>query len=492
LGRADGRSVAREIDRLLQEHYRHKKIKPTPRADEATRLRRLKLDLTGRVPTLAELRAFRADSSADKYDTAARQLVSGPEFSWYFGTVLDEMIQGRLAGNEAFVNYLRRALQLGKGWDAIFREVLLGPWEAEGERPASLFLDRRAKDLDRLTVDVAQSFFGVDISCARCHNHPLVKDWKQDHYYGLAAFFNRTTSTKGKVSEKLDGEVMFVTRGGKQRTAPMMFLSGRKVDEPKQEAKPEKQPQTRFSRREQLVRIALEDKVFLSRAAVNRMWAYFFGRGLVEPVDQMHSGNPASVPPLLDWLAADFVASGYNIPRLVTAITLSRAYQFDSVWPGDTLPPEPGHFAVAHLRPLSPRQLAMSLLVALGDDAKFGKPEERLRALEKPAAELMTAFDPRTADFQSSTREALFVSNSEAVRKVMAADGNNLAARLMAIRDNKELLETAFLTIFSRPPNEVERVELTKWLRQQDGNRRTMCEDLVWTLAASAEFRFHR
>jgi hypothetical protein len=483
--RLEAAAVARKIDRLLEDHWTAAELLPASTADDLTLFRRVTLDLAGRVPTAKEVRAFAADRSPDRHARTVRQLLDGPEFAGYFATVLDEVIQGRLAGNEGFINYLRRALREGKGWDVIFREVMLGPWDTDSEKPATLFLDRRGKDLDVLTVDVGRAFFGVDISCARCHDHPLVRDWKQDHYYGLAAFLNRTESNKGKITEKADGEVKFTPRRGQQKTAPMMFLTGRTVEEPKKEAKP-----TKYSRREQLVKVALEERGFLSRALVNRVWAHFLGSGLVEPVDQMHSGNPASVGPLLDWLAADFAESGYDVKRLVAAVALSRAYRLDSRWTREAPVPPPGDFAVARLRPLSPRQMAVSLVLALGEEAD-DRSEERVAALEKSAAELMAALDPRTADFQSSTRESLFVSNSEAVRKLVTAGGTNLTARLSALREPRQLLDTAFHTILSRPPQDAEVTKLTKWLDAQGADRRAACASLVWALAASAEFRFN-
>lgn len=459
------------IDRLLAEHWQAKGITPAPAADDATLLRRVTLDLAGRVPTARELDAF----AADKYPALVEQLVRGPEFTWYFATVLDEIIQGKAAGDEKFVGYLRTAIRDGKGWDAIFREVLVGPWDTDGRKPAVGFLDRRVKDLDALTVDTTRAFFGVDISCARCHNHPLVKDWKRDHYYGMAAFLVRTTGGKGAVSEKADGEAKFAGRDGKETVAPMMFLTGRTVVPAGPKA----------SRREALVRAAVEEKGFLSRAFVNRVWEHFFGRGLVDPVDQMHSGNPASVPALLDRLADDFAAGGYDIPRLVTAIATSRAYRLDSRWAGDK-PPDPGHFAVARLRPLSPRQLARSLVLALGD---FDRTPDRLALLDRRAADLVPGFDPRSAGFQSSASEALFVSNGEAVRKLVA--GSALADRLAAIEDDRERVRRAVRALWARPATEAEVGELESWLKRHEGDRRAAAEDLLWALAAAAEFRFN-
>src|SRR5262249_366780 len=155
----------------------------------------------------------------------------------------------------------------------------------------------------------------------------------------------------------------------------------------------------------------------------------------------------------------------------------------DSRWPEERTPPAAGHFAVARLRPLSARQMARSLVVGLGDGT-FAPSMASLVALDKQAASLTPNLDPRARDFKSSTREAMFVSNAEAIRKLVATNGN-LAARLATIRDDRDLLRTAFRTILSRPPSSDELTELTGWLKRQ-GGRRAACEDLVWALAASA------
>jgi hypothetical protein len=464
------------IDRLLNEHWQPRLIKPAAIADETTLLRRVTLDLVGRVPTPAELDAL-DKAKEDRYKTAVQKLIAGPEFNWYFANVLDEIIQERYAGGKTFVGYLRGALHDGKSWETIFREVMTGPWDNDARKPAAEFLELRVKNLDNLTVDTARAFFGVDISCARCHDHPLVKDWKRDHYYGMAAFFVRSTTGKGVIIDKSDGEAKFAGKDGKEKVAPMMFLTGKVLE-------PEAQAKDKSTRRDVLVKTALDEKKFFSRAFVNRMWNYFFGRGLVDPVDQMHSANPASMPALLDQLGEEFASSGYDIRNLVTAIVLSRAYRLDSRHSGGK-PPDAGEFAVARLRPLSSRQLARSLVVALGDGGTDPA------TIDKQANDLMPMLDPRTADFQSSAREALFVSNADAIRKLLTTGEKALVARLAALDDNGKVVKTAYRTLYNRPATANELSDLESWLSRYAGRRREACEDLIWSLAASAEFRFN-
>ena len=503
------KQVTAKIDGFLESHWSANKVQPANRCDDATFLRRATLDLIGRIPTTDELDKFLADKSDDKRSKTIDRLINGPEFPLHMGNVLDQMIQSRYAGNDAFVDYLRRSIRDSKSWDAIFREMMLGPWDTDERKPANRFLDKRAKTSDVLAVDTARVFFGVDSSCAKCHDHPLVDDWKQEHFYGMVAFFNRTTGGKGKIGEKKDGEVMFLGSDGQEKVAKAMFLSGQMIEEPNvATAKTdEEKPQT-ISRREQLVKVAIEQEKFFSRAIVNRMWDYFFGRGLVDPVDQMHSGNDSAIPGLLEWLSEDFANSGYDMRRLVTAIVSTRAYQLSSRWEQDSAPPKPSSFAAAALRPLSRQQLAFSLLLATGN-GNISPPSdiqsrveryagvaglqriEQYLTIEKQAAGLATSLDARRADFHSSVGEALFMSNNAAAQQLINASDNNLAAQLSAFEDNDQLVTKAVRAVLSRKPHEDELTRLTDWLTRQGDDRRQASEQLVWVLVTSAEFRFN-
>jgi hypothetical protein len=503
--------LAAAIDQRLAAHWQAQGIAPAPTADDATFHRRAMLDLAGRIPTAAETESFLADTSPDKRSALLASLLESPQFVAHFAHVLDDFIQQRHAGHEPFLAYLRQAVQENRSWDVLFREMMVGPWDAPPRQAANTFLDRRARDLDALTADTARVFFGVDISCARCHDHPLVADWSQDHYYGLAAFFVRTTGGRGSVSEKKEGEVKFLASDGQERVAPMMFLTGRQADDEllavldaQPQQGPGANPGTR-SRRDYLVAATLAEPEFFSRALVNRLWDYFFGRGLVDPVDQMHSGNPPSVPGLLEYLAEDFRASRYDLRRLVAALVHTRLYALDSRWPsasGAEPGPEPqaAHFASARLRPLSPRQMALALRIATGHaqpraDGDLAQQMQHYLELEKQSAPLAAAFDARRADFQSSASEALFVSNHPSIQQLLASPegqpSTGLVPELAALPTNELVVQRAMLSVLSRRPTDEERQELSAWLAAQGGDRPTACAQLVWALLASAEFRFN-
>ena len=211
----------------------------------------------------------------------------------------------------------------------------------------------------------------------------------------MKAFFNRTFDNGGFLAERDHGEVRFKTTQGEERLARMMFLTGKKVDDPaaqrtisKREQKKEKEffdslkrkktppPAPKFSARARLVEMALQpgQNEFFARSIVNQLWARFLGYGLVMPLDQMHSENPPSHPELLDWLARDLVEHSYDLKRLVRGLVLSQAYSRGSRYEGET--PQPYQFAVAQVRPLTPTQMANSLRLAAADPAK--RPPRRM------------------------------------------------------------------------------------------------------------------
>ncbi|HKI31244.1 MAG TPA: DUF1549 domain-containing protein [Gemmataceae bacterium] len=489
---ADAPKVAAKIDEFLGKHWQANGIKTADLADDASFLRRVTLDLAGRVPTRDEASAFVQDRSPDKRARVIRRLMEGPEYALALGRALDDSIQGKYAGDAEFIEYLRASVAERKPWDAMFRDMMLGPWDTKERKRADRFLSRRQNSLEDLTADSASVFFGVNVSCARCHDHPLVTDWTQDHYYGMASFFARTIEggkgkKNGEVGEKPVAEITYVTTKGERRTAKVMFLSGQTLDAAAAQG-----------RREQLVKVALEEKAFFSKAIVNRLWAHLFGRGLVHPLDQMHSANPPSVPGVLEWLADDLVAHGYDLDRLVAGIVSSRVYQLSSAKPGSGDPPSDKDFARALLKPLTPQQYAMSLLLVTGDgtfdEAKTADARgKKYRELEGQAGGLARpgVLDGRTEKYQASTGEALFLSNRAEVQKLMAPSGKNLVARLTATPENGAMVETAVWSVLGRAPESDERTYLAEWVAGRKGDRAKACGELVWALATSAEFRFN-
>ncbi len=499
------------IDRKLQEE----RVNPAPQADDANLIRRLTLDLVGRIPTAGECREFVASTDPDKRVKLVERLMASPGFIRHQATELDTMLMYGL--RPGIREYLVQALSENRPWDRIFREVVLADESDPKQKSAAEFIRQRVKDLDRLTNDVSVAFFGVNISCAQCHDHPKVEDWKQDHFFGMKAFFNRTFDNGGFLGERAYGTVKFRTTAGQERQAKFMFLTGKVLDAPEgtepsaQEQKKEKErldqlrkskqppPRPSFSARAQLVELALQpgQNDFFARSIVNRVWHRLFGQGLVMPLDQMHSKNPPSHPELLSWLARDMAGHGYDLRRLIRGLVLSKAYARSSRWDGPEAPPAK-LFAVAAVRPLTPMQLAVSMRLATTAPASFpplektNDFEKRIIGLENDAGNIASSVEVPRDNFQIGVAEALLFSNSDKVLKQLLGDGGDtLLGALKSIPDDKQQIDLAVRNVYVRPPTEEETRVLGQYLQQRADRPLEARRQMLWALLTSAEFRFN-
>ncbi len=510
------RPIAEVVDHYLDQTLRKEGVKPAPTADDACMVRRLTLDLVGRIPTAAESIAYTESTDPDKKTRLIDRLMASPGFVRHQATELDTMLMAGARGS--LRDYLVKAVGENTSWDKIFRELMLPDQTDKAKKAAAEYLRSRVKDTDRLTAEVSSTFFGVNISCAQCHDHPLVDDWKQDHFYGMKAFLDRTF-VNGMGNESFLGEhdygtVKFKTTEGVERQARMMFLTGRKVAVPDTKGpdrKKEKEllqraqkdkvppPPPTFSARASLVDVALQpgERDFFARAIVNRVWNRLFGRGLVMPLDQMHSANPPSHPELLAWLARDTIEHGYDLRRLVRGLVLSRGYARSSQWESEN-PPRPTLFAVALARPLTPMQLAASLRIATADPASLAAGEKsevldkRIASLEDAARSMADAFGSSASDTQIGVAEALLFSNGKRIaREFLSEDDGRLVGRLEKIAAPADQIETAVRNVLSRTPDDDERRMLAGYLSERSDRPAEACRQLVWALLTCAEFRFN-
>lgn len=512
-------SLADQIDQAVHTRLEAAGVQPAGPLDDERYLRRLMLDLAGRVPTLAEREAFLNDESPDKRTAWVEQLVASPDFAIHLRNELDLQLLARLKTDNDWREYLLEATRANRGWDDLFREIMLPERLREGEQGPAAFLRERVRDLDDLTNDTAVLFFGVNIGCAKCHDHPLVSDWEQQHYYGMASFFQRTYRTKtGLLAERFDGRIKFKTVVGDELEATFMFLDGAATYEPPVELSDERRkeldelvrkaqreddaepPRPEFSPRAELVRMALAPTGpdYFSRNMVNRTWARLMGQGLVEPLDQMHSENPPSHPELLDALAKDFATSGYDMKRLIHAMVLSETYARDSRITGGAEPPAADLFAVAIPRPLTPRQLSLSLLVATANPetirgtASGDEWEKKRDELENRANSFATRVEIPGEDFQISVDEALLFSNGDRVAGDYLRDaGDRLVRHLTSLEADDDVATVATQALLSRSPAPEEQSRIADYLSARSDRRVEAIQQVVWALMTSPEFRFN-
>jgi len=513
--------IVTAINHYVSAHLAKNGVNPVAPADDATLLRRTMLDLAGRIPHALEREWFHSLPEADRRRMLVDRLMQSPDFDFHHRNWLDESLLPNQPYDNEFRNYLLTAVQGRRSWDTIFRELMKAGVADGLEKGAAQFLKSRVRELDDLTNDTAILFFGVNISCAKCHDHPLVTDWKQDHFYGMQAFFQRTYQTRkvSALAERPFGEVKFTTTSGEEKKAAFMFLTGDQVTDrtPEFPAEERKSLEERirkleqedveaeivvpeFRPRDELVEVALRDSKdrFFARNIVNRVWARLLGTGLVDPLDQMHSGNPPSHPELLAWLANDLVSHGYDLRRLIQGIVLSEAYARSSEWAQPSEQPAANLFAVAKTRPLTPRQLAASLHVSVRNPEQWPAIDatdewiKRRTELENQANGWVREFEQPGDNFQVAVDEALFFSNSQRIQNEMLSDSDDrLLGALKKGENQNQAIEVLWLTVLGRVPQVDEITSANNWLDRIPEKKNESRTQLLWALLAGPEFRFN-
>lgn len=335
----------KQIDSLLSSSF----VGPdVGRADDATFLRRVHLDLTGRVPTIEQTRQFLADTSEDKRARKVDELLATSDFSRHLTVTLDVMMMERRASKhvkaDEWRTFLYTAVKENRPINELAAQILAADGVDPAMRPAAKFYLDREGEANLLTRDVGRVFFGVDLQCAQCHDHPLIESYYQMDYYGLNSFFNRGymfADKKKKLSfyaEKTEGITAFKSVFTEEEgTAGPFVPGGFEVIEPIHKSTEaysvapaaNVMPIPKFSRRKQLgelVRSGQSDA--FNRNMANRFWASMFGQGLVNPVDLHHDDNPPVHAPLLELLAAEFAGPlKYDMRAFLRELALTEAYQ---------------------------------------------------------------------------------------------------------------------------------------------------------------------
>jgi hypothetical protein len=520
---ADAQPLHQRIDALISAKPNFAAM-AAPLAGDAEFLRRVTLDLTGTIPTAVEARAFLADPSADKRAKLIDRLLASPEHARHMAAVFDRMLMERRADQHVprtqWEDYLRAAFAANRPWDELVREVLAADGTDPKLRAAAKFSLDRNGDPNLLTRDIARLFLGMNLHCAQCHDHPLVDDYKQDHYQGVFAFLNRSyvfkTGKKGEsvIAEKAEGEVSYQSvfdPSKATKTTPPRMPGRPAVAEPKLEkgkewlVAPAKdvRPVPKFSRRAQLAgQVTDVANERFRRNAVNRLWALMMGRGIVHPLDLDHGRNPPSHPELLKLLADEFAASKFDTRALLRELALTQTYQRGSELPAGVKEVPPESFAVAILKPLSPEQLARSLMQGSGltdsERLTLGKTLDETK-LSARLAPNIRAFvqtfgsqpgQPEDRGFDVTIDQTLFLNNGSTVRTWLAQRAGNLTDRLMALKDDKAVVDELYLSVLTRAPSEEERKEFVDYLKGRS-DRAAAFQELEWALLASAEFRFN-
>lgn len=466
---ASADNLTSQIDALVNANH----MGPVaPQSTDAEFLRRTYLDLIGRVPSVAESRAFLADESPEKRSALIDALLQSPVHARRMAIVLDIMMMERRGGKHVpdaeWRQYLFTSYQSGKPYNQLAAEILGADGVDPAHRaPAKFYLDREAEP-NLVTRDVGRVFFGMDFQCAQCHNHPLIFSYLQSDYYGIYAFVSRnylfTQEDKDKrvvLAEKADGEVDFksVFTGDIGRTLPKL-PGGQELVEPSYPPGEEYEiapadkvlPKPKYSRRAKFAELisAGQNRAF-QRNIANRIWTFLMGRGLVDPVDLHHLDNLATHPELLDLLSDTLVARNYDIKSLIRDIAKTQAYQRSFQMPDDLMMQAEPIIAklseveakVAELQEASSQassaQSTAESALTPAFDAATEKAQEALNA-RAAAAETRKAFDAASAAVNDAKNA---VAAKEDVLTTVKAAADQSQAAVQKLPEDKELAAAA-------------------------------------------------
>jgi hypothetical protein len=478
----DAPALARLIDVNIHKRLTAEQIPTSPRTDDAEFLRRVYLDIHGVIPTLDQARAFLESAAPDRRARLVDELLGGPRFAGHFADIWTNHLYPANANQrikpEALVRWLEHGFQT-KTWDRLVHDLVSATGSQEQNGAVTYMLKGRfTLSVTEMTDLTSRYFLGVQLNCAQCHNHPFAS-WKQSDYWGVASFFTQIQRLKPVVAFTTITETNVDLRKlpeSEMLRAPR-FLGGDAF-----KAAPEQ------SLRKALADwMVSRDNPFFARAMVNRMWAHFFGRGLVHPVDDMHEGHPPSHPELLDALTEQFKANGFDLKYLCRAICQSETYQRTSK-PKEGNAKDDKLFSRMLIKVLTPEQLFDSLVVATGNAGNrsaAGKP------INNPRAEFVNYFrsegDIDPTSYGRGIPQALRLMNS----------GQFLGPRTEALvmmqmvpagTDPAQAVERLYLRVLSRRPSATESKLMLKHLEQPGAERQQLYAEIVWALLNSSEF----
>ncbi len=493
------------IDDLIYRKLTQMRIPPSGRCTDTEFLRRVCLDVAATLPTTAETRAFLRDTDPLKRSKLIDRLLERPEYDDLRTLRLCDTLRvnGQYVSDEgadAYYRWIHDRVAANMPYDRFVRELLTGRGSSFRSGAANYF--RVATTPQELAETTAQTFLGARIQCAQCHNHPFER-WKQKDYYGLAGFFARVGRKGGP---EFGEDQVYVTRNGEatnprtKQVVPPKFLGG---------ASPLIDSDT--DRRAVLADwLTATSNTEFARVAVNRIWADYFGKGIVDAVDDFRTSNPASNERLLDALAKQFIADRYDVTKITRTVLNSEAYQRSSViLPGNSK--DERCFARAYPRRLPAETLMDAIAQATGKPDKFGRYPSGWRAIQvrdskvnsyfldvfgRPKREIVCACERSP---QPNLAQSLHLINSDTINAKLSAGDGRVTEILRRYRTtplfqpaaDRLMLQEMYLSTLCRYPTEAETREFLIYFAAAPDHRKAS-EDALWAVLNSEEFLFNK
>lgn len=514
--------VSRQIDRELARVWHEYDVTPSPVASDAEWLRRVRLDLTGRIPTVPEVEAFLTEAADTRGTDRRRELVESllrdGEHVRHLTTVWTNLLIGRTSNadvdRDAFQKYLRLTFAANKPWNAVVADLLSAEGRTDENGATNYLVAHLNNQAVPATAITSRLFLGQQLHCAQCHNHPF-NEVQQASFWELNSLFQQTQVIRQnpgmsgpRAAERRKGPAIaaLVTRqeGGPiyyEATSGLMKVAfprfnGQDVD-----------PAPEVNRRQELARLLqTTDQPQLAAAFVNRMWAHFFGAGFTTPVDDMGPHNPPCHPEVLTLLRDEFVASGYDVQQLVRWITATDAYQRASrMTPGNERDdPATGDiplFSRVYAKPMSVEQLYDSLLTATrahqaGATDWTVAERQRQEWLNEFVVSLENDENTEAETLTGTYSQALTLMNGDLVQTALDLEPGTFLGDLVRSKlSETERIRRLCVAALSRPPSPKELPAMQRLIRENQTGRRGPArhplagyQDLFWALLNSNEF----
>jgi hypothetical protein len=500
-GKLDPATLAQFIDKAIQHQLDTAKVAASSRSSDAEFLRRAYLDITGVIPPAEKVTTFVQSDDPRKRSRLIDELLASPLYGRRMADIWQAMLLPRNSDNRRLqatplYDWLKDSFNQNRPWSQTATDLITASGTQEENGAVTFFIANPTPD--KVTDTVTRLFLGVQLQCAQCHNHPFTS-WTQTEYWAMAAFFSKVKMSGAAKKAAKKGAPVTVSEnnnrkaGKKQKLPPSAKIVPAKF---LQGAEPRLNKNAPY--RPTLAKwLTAPRNPFFARAMVNRMWAHFFGRGFVNPVDDMHDQNQASHPLLLQVMAEQFAVNGFNVKDLVRAICNSETYQRTSKPEGAN---ESDEILFSHMaiKVMSPEQMfdSLEMVVASQGKATAGRKNKNTAKANKKKASPNT---PRAAfvaffqigegadptEYQSGIPQALRLMNSPQL--------SNANALLGKVLENPgqppaRVIEQLYLTTVSRPPTAQEAAKLTDYVRKQESGARKAYGDVLWALLNSSEF----
>ena len=489
------------IDEQVWQKLARLRLTPSEPAKDHTFLRRVFIDIIGRAPTADEAKQFLDDPSPNKREALVDHLLAQPDYAEHWANKWADLLRPNPyhVGIKSVLNYdawIRDAFRKNKPYDQFVRELIGAKGSTWRNGSTNMFRDKRQPE--ELTTIVSQLFLGIRLECAKCHHHPFEK-WAQDDFYSFAAYFGRIGRKGTGISAPISGseEFIFTGKGGQ-----VLHPGNQKVMEPRPLFGNSPALPADTDPRDVLAAwITSRDNHFFTQVMVNRVWTDLMERGLVEPVDDLRASNPPSNGPLLEALAADFRDNGYDIKKLIRRITTSHVYGLSSA-PSDRNAVDTRNYSRHYRQRLRGEVLLDTITQVTGIPENFVAMAPGTMSKELWNVRIDSMFldafgrpnenqDPpceRTSE--PTVVQVLHLMNSENLFNKVTSESGRSADLAKSEMPFAELVESLYLSIYSRRPTEAESKTAVALFEAEGANRRKVIEDLMWAMLNTPEFVF--